>query len=288
MSIVPPALTAQALLQLIRERFRAANLETADLDARLLVAEALGTTPQRLLLGDGQAVDKAALQRVEDYANRRLAGEPVGRIRGRRAFWGHEFRLNADMLEPRPDTETAVEEALALLPDPAAAFVMADLGTGTGAILVAVLSERPRGRGFGLDLAKGVPSLARANADAAGVGDRALFLRGDFGLLPFSGLDLVVSNPPYIPDADIGGLSAEVRLHDPVRALAGGADGLDAYRALLPAAFAALKPGGWIVLEIGLGQAEDVGALAQAAGFAAPRLRADLAGRVRVVAAQRL
>ncbi|WP_334176581.1 peptide chain release factor N(5)-glutamine methyltransferase [Pseudoxanthobacter sp.] len=283
----PAAGSAGALLHVIRTRFRAAGLETADLDARLLVAEALGIAPQRLIIDGTQAVSPQQAAVAEGFAARRLAGEPVGRIRGRRAFWGHEFRLTPDMLEPRPDTETVVEAALEAFPHRDRPFVMADLGTGSGAILVAVLSERPAACGFGLDLAAGVPAGARANAEAAGVAGRALFLQGDFASPPFSGLDLVVSNPPYIPAAGIAGLAPEVRLHDPLRALAGGADGLDCYRALLPAAFAALKPGGWLIVEIGLGQEGDVGALAAAAGFAGPATRPDLSGRVRVVTARR-
>jgi release factor glutamine methyltransferase len=192
----------------------------------------------------------------------------VGRLHGPREFWSLSFALSPDTLEPRPDTETVVEAALAALPDRDAPLTMVDLGTGTGAILAALLSERPNAFGVGIDISAGAAHAARDNLARAGLASRSAVLVGSWGEALAGGFDLVVSNPPYIPSADIAGLSREVRLFDPARALDGGADGLAAYGAIASALPRLLAPGGTVVLELGIGQEAAVAALLRAQGIA--------------------
>jgi release factor glutamine methyltransferase len=275
--------TAGGLLAAARTALRTAGVDTPDLDARLLVASLLGLPAARLIVDGDQMVDPAEVARVTAAIARRAAGESVGRILGEREFWGIRFRLNEATLEPRPDSETIVEAALSACGDPGRPLHILDLGTGTGCLLVALLAERPAACGLGVDLSARALAAARANADAAGVGDRALFVQADLGHPVATGLDLVVSNPPYIPSADIVGLDREVRLHDPRLALDGGADGLDPYRRLLGWVGGALRPGGTVVLEIAPDAAPSVESLADTAGLRLLEVRSDLAGRPRAV-----
>lgn len=274
--------TVAAVLAEARRRLRAAGIEDADSSARRLVAATFGIAEQRLGFA-AEAIDEAARRTLDARLARRIAGEPVGRILGVRGFWRHDFALGPDVLEPRPDTETVVEAALAALAEMGRQRPrIADIGTGSGAILVSLLAERPDALGLGIDIAPGAVAVARRNAQAAGVGDRALFAVADFAAALAPGFDLVVSNPPYIPTADLAGLPAEVR-HDPRRALDGGPDGLDPYRAVCAQARRVLAPGGRLVLEIGDGAAGGVSAVAGAAGLGLATARTDLGGHVRAM-----
>lgn len=275
--------TAGALLAEARARLRAAGVDTADLDARLLVASLLDLSATSLIVDGDRSVGQPDAERVAAAVARRANGEPVGRILGVREFWGIPFRLNEATLEPRPDSETIVEAALAACGPPDRPLRILDLGTGTGCLLVALLTERPAARGLGVDLSVRALAAASDNAAAAGVGDRALFVRADLGRPVATGLDLVVSNPPYIPSAEIDGLDREVRLHDPRLALDGGVDGLDPYRRLLGWVGGALRPGGAVVLEIAPEAATAVSRLGEAAGLTVREVRPDLAGRPRAV-----
>jgi release factor glutamine methyltransferase len=225
--------------------------------------------------------------RLEDFARRRLGGEPVARILGTKEFWGLPLTLSAATLVPRPDTETVVELALEMLrATPAAkhALRIADLGTGSGAILLALLSELPDATGIGTDISADAVQTAHNNAVDLGLADRADFIACDYAADLSGAFDLIVSNPPYIRSADIAGLAAEVRNFDPLAALDGGRDGLDAYRALIPQAARLLAPQGALVVEIGQGQHDDVGGLMIAAGLALEGPgKADLAGIRRAV-----
>ena len=230
--------------------------------------------------------------RLADFARRRLAGEPVARIIGEKEFWGLPLQLSSATLVPRPDTETVVELALELLRAGGnlhRPLRIADLGTGSGAILLALLSELPAAQGFGTDISEGALQTAGTNAARAGLSDRATFIACDYASGLIGPFDLIVSNPPYIRSADIDGLAAEVRNHDPVAALDGGADGLDAYRALIPQAAGLLAPGAALVVEAGEGQSAQIQALMTAAGLMpviAPK--ADLAGIPRAVAGHKM
>lgn len=255
-------------------RLAAAGVENPRREARLLLALALGTDLAGVLRADPP--DAAARARFESLVARRAAREPFARIAGRREFWGMEFALSPATLVPRPDSETLVEAALAARPERDPVRRVLDLGTGTGCLLAALLAEYPSARGVGVDRSPEAAATARANL--ARLGDRALVIVGDWGTALAGGFDLVVANPPYIPAGEIDALAPEVAAHEPRAALAGGADGLAAYRAILADLPRLLAPGGLTILELGIGQAEAVQALAAAAGLETVALRADLAG----------
>lgn len=284
--------TVEAARRTLTARFESAAIESPSLDARLLVGHVLGldltgmmTSAQRQLTADESA-------RLEDVVRRRLAGEPVARVVGEKEFWGLPLKLSAATLVPRPDTETVVELALELLRADGPAnrpLRIADLGTGSGAILLALLSELPNAQGFGTDISEQALQTAAANAVRTGLAGRATFVACDY-TAGLSGLfDLIVSNPPYIRAADISELAVEVREYDPRAALDGGADGLDAYRALIPQAADLLAPGAALVVEAGEGQSGPINTLMTIAGLAptgAPK--ADLAGIPRAVAGRKM
>lgn len=276
----------EALAQ-ARDQLRRAGIENPALDARLLAAHAFGTDATGLLLRADNMVDAAAAEHLSVLVGRRIARQPVGRILGTREFWGLPFRLSPDTLEPRPDTETVVETALAIIdarPDGRAApLKVLDLGTGSGCLLIALLHELPHGTGIGIDRSVGAATTARANAAANEVDTRAAFFCGDWAHALNERFDLVVSNPPYIAHRVVAGLAPEVVGHDPALALDGGDDGLDAYRAILADLPRLLAPDGAAVLEIGYDQEAALRALADTSGMAIEGVRRDLGGQPRAV-----
>lgn len=219
---------------------------------------------------------------------RRERREPIAHITGRREFWSLSFTVTADTLDPRPDSETVIEAVLAAVPDRTQALNVLDFGTGTGCLLLATLSEYPNAVGLGIDRSEGALAVARGNASALGLEQRAQFRTGDWGAGIHGLFHVILSNPPYIPDNDIAGLEAEVAAFEPWSALAGGPDGLDCYRALAPDIARLLAPGGVAVLEVGQGQAADVAAILQAAGLIPQGVRHDLGGIERCVIATRV
>lgn len=266
-------------------RFKSASIDSAELDARILVGAVLGLDLTGLITAATRPLTPEQSIRLEEFARRRLGGEPVARILGTREFWGLPLKLSGATLVPRPDTETVVELALQMLRAPAGhPMRIADLGTGSGAILLALLSERPDAFGYGTDISVEALQTAHSNAIDLGLADRAEFIACDYASALSGAFDLIVSNPPYIRSAEIAGLAAEVRDFDPLRALDGGPDGLDAYRALIPQAARLLAPHGALVVEVGQGQDDDVRDLMTAAGLVpqAPAM-ADLAGIRRAV-----
>lgn len=269
-----------------------AAIETPDLDARLMIGAVTRLGLTGLITKAEQRLTAFEGARLKDLARRRIGGEPVARLLGHKEFWGLDFQLSPATLVPRPDTETLIEAALDILrADGAAARALriADLGTGSGAILLALLSELPRATGVGTDISLAALQTARANATRLGLGARATFAAGNFAAAIAVPCDLIVSNPPYIRTGDIQTLSTEVREHDPHRALDGGDDGLDAYRLIVSQAAGLLAPGGTLILEIGQHQSDDVTRLAHAAGLAphGPP-RADLGGVPRALAFRHL
>jgi release factor glutamine methyltransferase len=273
----------------IARRFREAGLDTPDLDARLLVGHMLGLDHADLMRESERPLGPRALAGIDALAARRLAGEPVARILGVKEFWGLPFAVTPAVLVPRPETETVVEAALARLDAGGVReqqLRIADLGTGSGAILLALLHELPRAFGIGTDCSVAAVETARENARRLGVAPRAAFVACDFGAALGGGFDLVVTNPPYIATAEIATLAREVRDFDPLAALDSGIDGLAAYRTIVADAERLLAPGAFLVMEVGAGQSAAVSALAGSAGLTAIAATPDLAGIPRVVAAR--
>jgi release factor glutamine methyltransferase len=263
--------TVDAARRALTARFKSGSIESAELDARLLVGAVLGLDLTGLIAVASRRLSADESRSLGDFAHRRLGGEPVARILGQKEFWGLPLKLSAATLVPRPDTETVVELALEMLrasPAPGRPLRIADLGTGSGAILLALLSELPDAVGIGTDISTEALQTARNNARELGLADRADFIACDYASDLDGAFDLMVSNPPYIRSADIPGLATEVRNFDPAAALDGGRDGLDAYRALIPQAMLLLAPDGVLVVEIGQGQHDDVTGLMMAAGLA--------------------
>jgi release factor glutamine methyltransferase len=279
--------TVDAVRRALAGRLRRAGIESAELDARTLAGHVLGLDLTGLVAAAPRCLTNEEAARLEQYACRRIAGEPVARIVGIKEFWGLPLRLSPATLVPRPDTETVVEAALDILPGGSKRdrpLRLVDLGTGSGAILLALLSELPNAFGIGTDLSEAALHTARGNAEQLGLLPRTGFLACDYGAALAGRFDLIVSNPPYIRSADIAVLDVAVRDHEPRRALDGGTDGLDAYRAIVPDAVRLLAPGGAIVVEVGKGQSSAVQAVMTAAGLApAGPPKPDLAGIRRAV-----
>lgn len=272
-------------------RLQSAGIEEPSLDARLLVGAVLGLDLTGLITQAARYLTPEETERLEAYASRRLAHEPVARILGSREFWGLPFRLSEATLVPRPDTETVVERALEVLRERQSSQPprIADIGTGSGAILLALLHEIPDAFGVGTDLSLTALGTAKGNAAALGLADRAAFVACSYAAALHGPFDLIVSNPPYIPAGEIPKLSIEVREHDPHLALDGGNDGYDAYRALIPQAAERLAPGGALIVEAGQGQAGDIATLMAAAALSLDRPpKADLAGIPRAVSARKM
>ncbi|HEY8382127.1 MAG TPA: peptide chain release factor N(5)-glutamine methyltransferase [Microvirga sp.] len=280
--------TAGAALAGLRRTLAEAGIDNPAYEARLLLAGVLGIGLPALALRSGRPLTEAEAATLEAFAARRLAREPVARILGEWEFWGLPFALSPDTLVPRPDTETVVEAALARIPDRSRTFALIDLGTGTGCLLVALLHECPKAWGLGIDRSPGALATARANARRNGVAERALFAASDWAAAVSGSFDLVVSNPPYIASPVIATLDPDVREHDPMAALDGGADGLDAYRRILDEAPRLLRPGGHLLLEIGYDQGESVPRLAAGLPLAIEEVRPDLSGNARCVALRRI
>jgi release factor glutamine methyltransferase len=261
----------------------AAGVADAGREARLLLRAAANVSASDLI-GAPEAPLGGAAGRVEAFARRRAGGEPLARIEGRRGFWGHEFTVTPDVLDPRGDTETLIEAALAAMrPRAGEALRVLDFGVGSGAILAALLGEWPRASGLGIDASAAAARVAEANLTALGLAGRAQVRVGEWGAGLAPAFDVIVSNPPYIRSGDIAGLAREVREHDPHLALDGGPDGLAAYRALAPEIARLLAADGRFFLEIGEGQGDEVAAILAAAGLRVDERRRDLGGVERVL-----
>ena len=277
--------------RLLARVFAGASIDSPEIDARLLVGHALGLDHAALVAAADRPLREDEVNLIADVVARRLAGEPVARILGVKEFWGLPIRLTTSVLVPRADSETVVEAALDALDRDGArtrALRVADLGTGSGALLLALLKELPHAFGVGTDISPDAIAAARINADALGLGDRTAFVVGDFGSALAGGFDLIVSNPPYIRSADIAALAPDVRDHDPRLALDGGVDGLAAYRAIATDAQRLLAPQGHLVVELGAGAAMAVSEVFATASLAiAGPPRCDLAGIARALRVRR-
>lgn len=274
--------TAATLLRDGVAALKAAGIDGAAGDARLLLAYAMGISPDRLTLHLQDAITASASARFAAHISARAAHQPVAQIIGRRLFWGRDFIVTRDTLDPRPETEVLVAEAISR-----PIVKMLDLGTGTGCILLSCLADMPMAVGVGADISPAALDVAQRNAAALGLGRRASFQTADW----FAGItgryDLIVSNPPYIAADEMAGLSPDVQKWEPHLALTDGADGLGAYRAIALGAGARLLAGGRIVLEIGPTQGAAVSQLLAVQGFEAISVLPDFDGRDRVVCAHK-
>jgi release factor glutamine methyltransferase len=283
------ALTVTGARRAWAQKFRACGIDAPELDARILFGHALGLDHAALAAASARVLDAREENAIAALAHRRLAREPVARIVGWKEFWSLKLGVDAATLVPRPETETIVEAALAAIDaggPRSRALRVADLGTGCGAIILALLSELPNAFGIGSDASIRAILVARDNARRLGL-SRAGFLVGDMAAALRGPFDAIVSNPPYIASGDIAALAPEVRDFDPRRALDGGPDGLHFYRAIAAAAPALLAPGGALIVELGAGLAQAVAALFAAAGLAPLPPHPDLNGVPRALVARK-
>lgn len=262
-------------------RLKAAGIDRPRREARLLLAHSFGKSVEWLVAHDDERIETPAP--FENAVRRREAREPLSHILGEREFWSLRFQVNASVLDPRPDSETLVAAVLAQYPEPDTVVKIADLGTGSGCLLLSILSERPGAEGVGVDISESALSIARENAQRFGLAERANFIQSDWASRLDGTFDVVVSNPPYIPTAAIDDLAPEVARFEPRGALDGGADGLDAYRHIAAVLPRILKPNGLVALEIGQGQDASVTRILRDGGIRIVGLEKDLAGIPRCV-----
>lgn len=274
-----------AVLDAAARRLAAAGVEAPRRDARILLAHGLDADAAFVVGHPEHRLDAARRGRIEALIGRRCRREPVARIVGGREFWSLAFKVGAETLVPRPDSECVVAAALAGLGPRPGAVRLLDLGTGSGCLLLALLDAWPEARGVGVDIASGALAVARDNAQAFGLAGRAAFVCADWGWGLAGGFDVIVANPPYVADAVLAGLAPEVAVWEPRRALAGGADGLDAMRRVIPRMRALVAPGGRVFMEIGAGQAPAAVAILRQSEFQVVEIKPDLSGIPRCVAA---
>ena len=275
-------------LRLMAQFFHLNGIEDADADARILLAHALHLDRAQLLAQSDRLLEAREIDTVLPLAVRRLKREPVARILGRKEFWSLPLGLTPDVLVPRPETETIVEAALDRVLRGGLRLErlrVLDIGTGSGALLLALLKEMPNATGTGTDIDAGALACARANAERHNLAGRCSFVAGDMAAGLAGPFDLIVSNPPYVARGEIARLEPEVRDYDPKLALDGGEDGLDAYRAIAAAAPRLLAPDGRLIVELGAGQELSVRTLFTNTGLAIVTVRNDLSGIPRALVA---
>jgi release factor glutamine methyltransferase len=289
---VIPGLKAGASIEetarLMAQSFKLAGIEQPDADARLLIGHALRLNRAQLLAQNDRLLEAREIDAISALATRRLKREPVARILGYKEFWSLPLAVTPDVLVPRPETETVVETALDAVGRDGTKMEMLrilDIGTGSGALLLALLKELPKATGLGTDISAAALDVARLNAERSGLKDRCTFINCDIAEGVDGKFDLVVSNPPYVAHGDIAGLQPEVRSYEPTVALDGGADGLDAYRAITAQVPPRLRPGGRLIVELGAGQKTAVAAMFTKAGLRVGAARKDLTGIPRALAA---
>ncbi len=278
--------TVGVLLTETARRLSGAGIPNSRMEARLLLRRAMNVSAEAIAGHPERPVPEDAENRLRALAERRAAREPMAQILGEREFWSLPFKVTADTLTPRPDSETLVEAALAWAGKHPPRSVL-DLGTGSGCLLLSLLHELPSATGTGVDVSPAALAVAGENADRLGLADRAEFRTGDWTRgLEEGGYDLVVSNPPYVPDVDMPGLAPEVAAFEPLVAISGGVDGMTAYRALIPGLRRILAVNGAVFIEAGVGQADAVAALLVESGLEVFEIKKDLSGIPRVVAAK--
>jgi len=270
----------------LAERLAAAGIEGARGEAWLLLQAATGRPRASLMADTVERLDAAQEVLLEAMVRRRAAREPIAYILGEKEFWSLPFEVGPAVLIPRPESESVVEAALARVDDRSAPLRLLDLGTGSGCLLLALLSELPQATGLGVDISTAALALAGRNAGRLGLAARARFEVRSWGAGLAGSFDLIVSNPPYVAAGDLAGLAPEVRAFEPESALAAGPDGLAAYRALIPDCARLLAPGGGVALEIGQGQGAAVARILASHGLVVTERRTDLAGIERCLVAR--
>lgn len=266
----------------VRKRLEGVGVDTPVLDARILLEAGAGVSRLDIITDPRRPMSDAQVEAVEKLASRRERREPIAYILGRKSFWTLDLIVGEGVLAPRPETEVLVEAALACIPVDAPARII-DLGVGSGAILLAILSERPNATGVGVDASAAALAVAETNARSLGLERRVYLRQGDWWGGVEEDFDMVVSNPPYIPHDDIPSLPPEISKHEPLMALDGGADGLDCYRDIIQGLPSRLRPNGVFALEVGKGQDAAVSAICRGAGLSVDPPLFDLAGVKRVV-----
>ena len=282
-------MTAKEILSALAQRFERAGIEEPSADARVLVAFAVGVTPVFLRMHPDFTIEPDILNKIEAFADRRVKREPVSKIIETRGFWRLDFKVTKDVLDPRPDSETLIDETLKLFPDKAAALRVLDLGTGSGCLAQALLCEYGNARAVGFDASDAALKIAAENAASNRLTERFETKSGSWDdpdwFWDLGQFDLVISNPPYIAESERADLAPEVVNFDPERALFAGADGLDAYRKIVPALPFLLRDGGVFVAEFGKGQHDAVREIVKAAGLDFHAFGIDLGGVARCLSA---
>jgi release factor glutamine methyltransferase len=281
------AVTIDTVIAVATAQLASVGIADARREARLILALALEVDPAMVLGYPERELDAGQRARLDRLIARRLKHEPFSRLKGIREFWSLDFALSPETLDPRPDSETVIEAALAHLPDRRAPLRLVDFGTGTGCLLLALLSELPNATGLGIDILPGAVEIARRNAASLGLSARAQFRLGDWDRGIVGEADVILANPPYIPSQEVPSLAPEVADFEPLIALDGGPDGLVAYRALAPAVQRLLTQGGLACLELGAGQAVSVAGILSESGLTINEIRRDLSGVERCLVATR-
>jgi release factor glutamine methyltransferase len=274
--------SAHDVYQTIKKELKEAGIESYELDARFFMKSIKGVKDIDFLTKSSCALNEEHVQLLKEYAGQRIKHVPVDRILGKAEFWGLPFYISPDVLSPRPETELIVERALETYLESEPKRVL-DLGTGSGCILISLLKEWETSTGVGVDISDSALKMAKKNAALNLVEDRCTFIKSDWGSELKESFDLIVSNPPYIPNLDIESLAKEVKNHDPILALDGGFDGLQSYKKIFLQILSLLKPSGIALFEIGINQQEDIMRIVEESGVSVKRINRDLAGIPRVV-----
>jgi release factor glutamine methyltransferase len=275
--------TIRKVMKDATSRLTEAGIDTARLDARVLLEHVLGVDHTYMIVNHTQLIKKVEIAEFKTLLERREQREPVATIVGHREFWSMDFKTSRFTLDPRPDSETLIDAVMRLRPNRAKSYNILDLGTGTGCLLLSLLSEYPAAQGVAVDVSKEALEIAGHNAKELGLNGRTEFVESSWGEKLVGKFDIIITNPPYIPTADIAELEKEVTEYDPHRALDGGTDGLDEYRKVIPDVKRLLAPEGLSVIEFGEGQHDDVIALCEQAGLSLIKTEKDLAGIIRCV-----
>jgi len=284
---VAAGVTLRQALDEAARRLQLAGIERPRAEARLLAGHALGLTIEQVVGSDTNILSGDQAFAIERLVQLRESRQPMAQVLGYREFYGRRFAVTADVLTPRPDSETLIDAVLRRVPERSSPLEILELGVGSGCLLLSLLAELPRARGTGIEISPKALAVAGGNAEALRLADRVTLQAGDWSAAANGPFDVIVSNPPYIPHAEIAALEPEVARYEPALALDGGKDGLDYYRRLAVDLDRLLAPGGFVVLEIGFGQADDVAAILAASGFGAIERHRDLGGIERCLQAAR-